>query len=86
MVEEFGSKQPMAVRNQVYGAMYEEILNAVNKGQPAAGGLGACLMMPRMHTSRACNLQATAASIWQVLMPAAGEKRLRPRATPTTLL
>ena len=39
-MEEFGSKQPMAVRNQVYGAMYEEILNAVNKGQPASRWIG----------------------------------------------
>ena len=47
MVEEFGSKQPMAVRNQVYAAMYEEVLGAVNKGQPAAGGLPS----HRMHAT-----------------------------------
>lgn len=49
VVEEFGAKQPMAVRNAVYSAMYAEITSAISKGLPAAG---AAL---QMHSRLACD-------------------------------
>lgn len=37
IISEFGMWRPMSVRNDVYQALYEELLSAKNSGLPVAG-------------------------------------------------
>ena len=53
IISEFGMWRPMSVRNEVYQALYEELLSAKNSGLPVAGTGFPVWQLTCLRTSKA---------------------------------
>ena len=52
IISEFGMWRPMSVRNEVYQALYEELLSAKNSGLPVAGAGFPMWQVTSLRTSK----------------------------------
>ncbi|CAK0784598.1 hypothetical protein CVIRNUC_007802 [Coccomyxa viridis] len=80
IISEFGMWRPMSVRNDVYQALYEELLSAKNSGLPVAGSLFWMLEAAQHNNSMNDNYAIFANSTMYMHSP----HRIQPMPPPQT--